>query len=90
MIEKAVPGVATPSELKAVYGSKLKEVKLPEPFSWSDQEAYVGAAGDNLTAAKYTSPDFNYKDLDLTLTVTVGKRTLEEVTFLLETLSYRL
>lgn len=87
-IEKAETVVATPSELKAVYGNQLKDVTLPENFSWTDGESYVGKTGVNQFTAVYTSPDPNYKDVEVTLMVSVGKRMLKAEDFMLDKLSY--
>ncbi len=72
-IAKAVPDYQTPSGLKAAYGQKLKEVSLPDGFSWDSASKSVGSVGKNTFKATFTPTDTsNYetvKDIDVTVKV---------------------
>ena len=72
-IAKAVPDYQAPSGLKAAYGQKLKEVSLPDGFSWDSASKSVGKVGKNTFKATFTPSDTsNYetvKDIDVTVTV---------------------
>ncbi|WP_304681311.1 leucine-rich repeat domain-containing protein [uncultured Clostridium sp.] len=43
-IEKAIPNYEAPKDITATYGQTLKEVILPEGFSWKNGEEVVGNA----------------------------------------------
>ena len=67
--------------MTAVYGQTLKDVALPEGFSWQDDESTaVGNAGSNTFKATYTPADTaNYQtvaDIEVTITVSRGESTL--------------
>ena len=63
-IAKAKPSYKTPSGVKAVYGQKLSDVKLPEGFSWEDPSLSVGNPGENAFKCKYAAPDGNHTGAD--------------------------
>ncbi|WP_133964937.1 YDG domain-containing protein [Eubacterium limosum] len=80
-IAKATPAYELPKDLTAVYGQTLKDVALPEGFSWQDPEdTAVGNAGSNTFKATYTPADpANYQtvaDIDVSITVSKGESTL--------------
>ena len=49
--------------MSAIYGSKLKDIKLPEGFKWEDdEEKNVGNVGNNIFYCTYTPNDIsNYE-----------------------------
>ena len=80
-VSKATPVYELPKDLTAVYGQTLKDVALPEGFSWQDPEdTAVGNAGSNTFKATYTPADpANYQtvaDIEVTITVSKGESTL--------------
>ena len=80
-VSKATPDYELPKDLTAVYGQTLKDVALPQGFSWQDDESTaVGNAGSNTFKATYTPADTaNYQtvaDIDVTITVSKGESTL--------------
>lgn len=87
-IEKAEPGVAAPTGLKAVYGDKLSAVLLPSDFKWENSGQYVGEAGNRKFTAQYESPDANYRNKEFEITVNVGKYVLNTGDFGAETETY--
>lgn len=73
-IEKAVPSYTVPSEIKATYGDTLKDIKLPEGFTWQDDvSTEVGNVGINKFKIIYTPEDkVNYeviKDIEIKVEV---------------------
>ena len=62
-ILKAKPTYTIPSGMSAIYGSKLKDIKLPEGFKWEDdEEKNVGNVGNNIFYCTYTPNDIsNYE-----------------------------
>ena len=80
-VSKATPAYELPKDRTAVYGQTLKDVTLPEGFSWQDDESTaVGNAGSNTFKATYTPADTaNYQtvaDIEVTITVSKGESTL--------------
>ena len=59
-IAKAKPTFKAPTGLKAAYGQKLSDVKLPEGFSWEDPSLSVGDPGENTFKCRYAAPDDNH------------------------------
>lgn len=59
-INKVPADYVVPTELKAVYGQKLSDVKLPEGFSWEDPSLSVGDPGENTFKCKFAAPDDNH------------------------------
>ena len=57
VIKKAPAGYVMPTDLRAVYGQKLSDVKLPEGFSWEDPSLSVGNPGENTFKCKFAAPD---------------------------------
>jgi hypothetical protein len=72
-IEKATPVYTPPTNLAAAYGQFLKDIILPEGFTWADDTQAVGSAGTNTFKVAYTPKDTeNYvtvPDIDVTVTV---------------------
>ena len=72
-IEKATPVYTPPTNLTAAYGQFLKDIILPEGFTWADDTQAVGSAGTNTFKVAYTPKDTeNYvtvPDIDVTVTV---------------------
>ena len=59
-IEPSLPSYKLPTGLKASYGQKLSDVKLPEGFSWEDPSLSVGDPGENTFKCRYAAPDENH------------------------------
>ena len=80
-IEKATPKFEVPKNLTASFGQTLKDVKLPEGFTWNDATQSVGNIGVNKFIATYTPKDTNnYKVVEnIEITVTVSKLATPEV-----------
>ena len=75
-IEKADPQVTLPV-LEAQNGTSLKEIVLPEHFSWKDPDAVVGT--QTCFAAIYTPEDSdNYNPLELELEIKLIPTITEE------------
>ena len=55
-----LPSYEVPSGLKAVFGQKLSDVRLPDGFSWEDPSLPVGDPGENTFRCKYAAPDGNH------------------------------
>ncbi|WP_300896233.1 leucine-rich repeat domain-containing protein [uncultured Clostridium sp.] len=78
-IEKAIPNYEAPKDITATYGQTLKEVILPEGFSWKNGEEVVGNAGTNKFKISYTPQDTNnYKvvnniEIDIVVKQAVNK-----------------
>ncbi len=70
-IVQATPLYDIPSDLSAVEGQKLKDVDLPDGWSWQDDSLSVGEEGDNTFTAVYTPSDSNYKTISAELTISV-------------------
>lgn len=76
-IEKAKPACTLPEGCAAAYGQTLKEIPLPEGFSWMQPELSVGEPGTKTFAASYTNNDPNYMTLtDIPVTVTVQPKVI--------------
>ena len=72
IIEKADPTYRVPSGIVTAYGSKLKDVKLPEGFSWEeDLETDVGELGLNTFTCTYKPEDTANYNIITGLKVTV-------------------
>lgn len=64
-IEKAMPNYEIPTHLSATYAQQLKEISLPEGFSWMDENALVGNVGVNHAKIRFTPSDLkNYKIME--------------------------
>lgn len=74
-ISKAIPEYSVPEGLEAVYGQNLKDIKLPEGFTWKNPELSVGEAGENTLEVIYTPEDTNnYQVIEgIKVNVTVSK-----------------
>ena len=59
-IAKTKPNYKAPSGVKAAYGQKLSDVKLPEGFSWENPSLSVGNPGENTFKCRYAAPDDNH------------------------------
>lgn len=56
-IAKAKPSYEAPTGLKAAYGQRLSDVKLPEGFSWEDSDARVDWYGSKAMKAVFAPSD---------------------------------
>ena len=77
-IDKATPACNTPTDLKATYGQKLKDVVLPDGWTWDKLETSVGDATmhANVFPATFTPDDTkNYTEVKDNLSITVSKVT---------------
>ena len=63
-IEPSLPSYKLPTGVKASYGQKLSDVKLPEGFSWEDPSLSVGDPGENAFKCNYAAPDGNHTGAD--------------------------
>lgn len=71
-IEKAVPDYTVPTSLTATYGQFLKDISLPEGFSWEKPLDTAGDAGSNQWMLRYDMGNANYQaveEIPVTLTV---------------------
>ena len=83
-VNKAIPTYTAPSNLTAVYGQTLSDVKLPDGFSWQDSDTTsVGNVGKNTFKAIYTPKDTeNYdtiSDIEIVLLVNPKMQLLNKV-----------
>ena len=77
-VSKATPAYDVPENRTAIYGQTLKDVALPEGFSWQNPEdTAVGNAGSNTFKVTYTPADpANYQTIaDIEVTIEVSKAT---------------
>jgi surface protein len=75
-VAKATPVYEVPTGLSATYGQTLKDVTLPEGFSWQNATATsVGSAGEHFFKVTYTPRDTaNYNVVSgIQVTVTVSR-----------------
>ncbi|NMN02495.1 cell wall-binding repeat-containing protein [Bifidobacterium panos] len=71
-IGKAKPSYTTPSNLSAVQGSKLSDVKLPSGWTWKSPATVLSKTGSQQYDAVYTPGDTrNYTTVAQKLTVNV-------------------
>lgn len=63
-INKVPADYKVPTGLKAAYGQKLSDVKLPEGFSWDDPSLSVGDPGENTFKCRYAAPDDNHTGVE--------------------------
>lgn len=56
-IEKADPPYEVPTDLTAIYGQKLSNVKLPEGFSWENPDTSIDWHGKKEQTLTYTPKD---------------------------------
>lgn len=77
-IAKAKPSFNAPTGLKAVYGQKLSDVKLPEGFSWEDFDARVDWYGSKAMKAVFVPSDAeNYEVVKgIEIPVFVGRKVI--------------
>lgn len=77
-IAKAKPSFNAPTGLKAVYGQKLSDVKLPEGFSWEDFDARVDWYGTKAMKAVFVPSDAeNYEVVKgIEIPVFVGRKVI--------------
>ena len=72
-IQKAAPVWTVPANLSAVYGQTLKDVSLPDGFTWADTSQSVGNVGVHTFKAVFTPDDtVNYEivqDIDVEVSV---------------------
>ena len=73
-VAKANPTYTAPTGLTAVYGQKLKDVRLPYNFTWKDDSLSVGNAGTQKATAVYTPTDTaNYNTVEVEVSIQVAK-----------------
>lgn len=73
-VEKANPEYIEPSNLTAKYNDTLKDVLLPEGWTWKDETKEVGEAGTNTHIAIFTPSDTNnYKTVEVEVEIKVVK-----------------
>ncbi len=75
-ITKAAPAYTLPTNLTAGYGQKLKDIKLPDGFTWEDEDQSVGNdIGAVIDATVKFTPENtdNYQEVPgIKVTVSVG------------------
>jgi hypothetical protein len=72
VIEKAIPDYEIPADLTATHGDLLSSVALSEGWSWEDETAPVGNAGERTHKATYTPQSDNHhivSEIDVPVTV---------------------
>lgn len=57
IVNKAVPTYEVPTGLTSTYGKTLKDISLPEGFTWKDETESVGNVGNNTFKVTYTPTD---------------------------------
>ena len=73
-VEKANPEYTEPSNLTAKYNDTLKDVLLPEGWTWKDETKEVGEVGTNTHIAIFTPSDTNnYKTVEVEVEIKVEK-----------------
>lgn len=73
-VEKANPEYTEPSNLTAKYNDILKDVLLPEGWTWKDETKEVGEVGTNTHIAIFTPSDTNnYKKVEVEVEIKVEK-----------------
>ena len=73
-VEKANPEYTEPSNLTAKYNDTLKDVLLPEGWTWKDETKEVGEVGTNTHIAIFTPSDTNnYKKVEVEVEIKVEK-----------------
>ncbi|WP_044976227.1 carbohydrate-binding protein [Ruminococcus sp. HUN007] len=81
-VAKAEPKYAIPEGLKITYGKALKDVTLPEGWTWnSDADTKLEKLGDNVYKATFTPKDtanYNTVTKNLTILVYVDKTALKK------------
>ena len=88
-IHGATPDYTVPAGLIAAYGDALSSVKLPEGWTWEDEDALVGSAGKQSHAAIFTPNDTeNYETVKQNVTVTVNKAVLTPWVYSVEDKEY--
>jgi len=76
-VEKGVPACEIPEDLTARYGQTLKQITLPEGWSWDAPDTLVGNVGTNEFGATFTPKDTaNYSTVQMNLSVKVEPVTL--------------
>ena len=90
-VGKALPDYTIPTNITATYGDILKDINLPEGFTWNNEEESVGNAGTKTFLATYTPEDTtNYATVtNIEIEVIVNKKKadpveipqLEEITY---------
>lgn len=87
-IAKAKPSYEVPTGIKATYGQKLSDVKLPDGFSWQDPDTIVDWYGFRTVKAVFSSSDSrNYERVtDIDINVFTGRNIIavpkvEDITF---------
>jgi len=74
-VSKLVPEYTLPSGLVATAGQKLSEIKLPDGFSWMENETIITGYGNVVFKAKFIPDDTdNYEQVeDIEITINVRK-----------------
>lgn len=81
-IEKANPQYTIPSEIVAQYGTKLKDIALPENFIWEDDpNTVVGEMGKTNFKCTYTPNDIQNYNIITGIDVTIRTTELLQVNF---------
>lgn len=81
-IEKADPNYTVPSGLIAMYGSTLKDVSLPDNFTWEeDLDTPVGEEGENTFNCTYTPNDIQNYNIITGIDVTIKVSKALEASF---------
>ena len=84
-VSKAKPYYKTPEDLKATYGQKLSDVKLPDSkFTFQDElTTPAGNVGENTFLVTYTPDDTNNYEIvkDIEVKITVSKASAPEIIY---------
>lgn len=74
-IKKAVPEYEIPNQITIEKGKSLSTIKLPEGFSWKDENQIADKLGNQQFKAFYTPSDTqNYEVVEINITVNVFEK----------------
>ncbi len=81
-INKANPNYTIPSGIIAQYGTKLKDITLPENFTWEDDtDTLVGEVGENTFKCIYTPNDIKNYNIITGIDVIIKVTDLLQINF---------
>ena len=73
-VQKGTPTYTKPTNLEATFGNTLKDIELPNNWTWKEEDNLVGNAGIQEHIAIFTPTDtVNYNEIEVTLTISVLK-----------------
>lgn len=80
-VNKTRPSYTVPTNLEAIYGDTLDDVKLPNGFTWNDKNTSVGNVGTKTFIASFTPDDLdNYSVVNnIEISVKVNKKKANKI-----------